>query len=219
VRHFFEELDQLKTKLLGMSSLVETAIERSTNALTRIDPGAVGEVFDFEARINKCEIEVDDLAIKLLALHQPMAADLRFIIATLKINSNLERMGDMSANIARCAGSLVDAPTLNSSIDIPRLAKLAQSMVRQSLDAFVERDVSLARLVLTSDDAVDSLRKSCDEELTVCMEEDRRRIPQAVKLFWVTRSLERIADHATNIAEEVLFHVQGIEVRHHAERR
>jgi phosphate transport system protein len=202
-----------------MSSLVEAAIERSMNALIRNDPRAVAEVFEYEGRINKIEIEVDDLAINLLALHQPMAADLRFIVAALKINSNLERMGDLAVNIAHCAASLVDPPTMNSSIDILQLAKLAQSMVRRSLDAFVERDVSLARLVLTSDDAVDGLRKSCDEELVLCMEQDRQNIPKVLKLLWVTRSLERIADHATNIAEEVLFLVQGIEVRHHAEER
>lgn len=219
MRHFIGELEQLKTKLLGMSSLVETAIKLSMKSLERSDPSTANEVFEYEARINRIEMEVDDLAINLLALHQPVAADLRFIIAALKINSNLERIGDLSVNIAHCAASLVEAPSINSSIDIPRLAKLAQSMVQGSLDAFVERDANLARRVLTSDDAVDSLRRTCDEELVVCMEEDRRSIPKALKLLWVTRSLERIADHATNIAEEVLFHVQGIEVRHHVEER
>jgi phosphate transport system protein len=219
VRRFIDELEYLKVKLLEMSTLVEAAIERSMNAVTRIDRGAAQEVFEYETRINTIELEIDDLAINLLALHQPVAADLRFIIAALKINSNLERMGDLSVNIAHSATDSIDVPMIKPLIDIPRLSSLAQSMVRKSLEAFVQSDVTLARLVLTSDDAVDSLRRAYDQELISCMEKDPQNIPHALNLLWVIHNLERIADHSTNIAEDVLFHVQGIEVRHHAEGR
>ncbi len=219
MRHFVEELEQLKTKLLEMSSLVEAAIQRSISAVIHKDRGAAEEVFRNEARINEIEIEVDEFATNLLALQQPMAADLRLIVAALKINTDLERMGDLSVNIAQRARSLMEEPVIKPMIDIPHIAGLVQSMVRKALDAFVNRDADMARSVLASDDAVDSLRTACYHELVSFMEKDPQNIKQALDLLAVTRNLERIADHSTNIAEDVLFLVKGVDVRHHAEAR
>jgi len=219
MRHFVEELEQLKTKLLEMSSLVEAAIQRSISAVIHKDRGAAEEVFRNEARINEIEIEVDEFATNLLALQQPMAADLRLIVAALKINTDLERMGDLSVNIAQRARSLMEEPVIKPMIDIPHIAGLVQSMVRKALDAFVNRDADMARSVLASDDAVDSLRTACYHELVSFMEKDPQNIKQALDLLAVTRNLERIADHSTNIAEDVMFLVKGVDVRHHAEAR
>ena len=219
MRHFVEELEQLKTKLLEMSSLVEAAIQRSISAVIHKDRSAAEEVFRNEARINDIEIEIDEFAINLLALQQPMAADLRLIVAALKINTDLERMGDLSVSIAQRARSLMEEPVIKPMIDIPHIAGLVQSMVRKALDAFVNRDADLARSVLASDDAVDSLRTACYHELVSFMEKDPQNIKQALDLLAITRNLERIADHSTNVAEDVLFLVKGVDVRHHAEAR
>jgi phosphate transport system protein len=209
----------LKTKLLEMSSLVESAIQRSISAVIQKDRTAADEVFRNETRINAIEVEIDEFAINLLALHQPMAADLRLIVAALKINTDLERMGDLSVNIAQRAMSLIEEPVIKPMIDIPHIAGLVQSMVRKSLDAFVTRDADLARSVLASDDAVDSLRTASYHELVSFMERDPENIKAALDLLAITRNLERLADHSTNIAEDVLFLVKGIDVRHHAEAR
>jgi phosphate transport system protein len=219
VRHFVEELEQLKTKLLEMSALVEAAIQRSISAVVHKDRSAADEVFRNEARINAIEIEVDEFAVNLLALQQPMAADLRLIVAALKINTDLERMGDLAVNIAQRARSLMEEPVVKPMVDIPHIAGLVQSMVRKALDAFVTRDPELARSVLASDDAVDNMRTACYHELVSFMEKDPQNIKQALDLLAVTRNLERIADHSTNIAEDVLFLVKGVDVRHHAEAR
>jgi phosphate transport system protein len=219
VRHFVEELEHLKTKLLEMGSLVESSIQRSVSAVTQKDRNAAEEVFRNEDRVNSIELEIDDFAIKLLALHQPMAADLRLIVAALKINTDLERMGDLSVSIAERAMSLMEGPVVKPMIDIPHIAGLVQSMVRKALDAFVMRDADLARSVLASDDAVDSLRTASYHELASFMEKNPANIQQALHLMSVTRNLERIADHSTNIAEDVLFLVKGVDVRHHAESR
>jgi phosphate transport system protein len=219
VRHFVEELEQLKTKLLEMSSLVEAAIQRSISAVIHKDRSAADEVFRNEARINAIEIEVDEFCVNLLALQQPMAADLRLIVAALKINTDLERMGDLAVNIAQRARSLMEEPVIKPMIDIPHIAGLVQSMVRKALDAFVTRDPELARSVLASDDAVDNMRTACYHELVSFMEKDPQNIKPALDLLAVTRNLERIADHSTNIAEDVLFLVKGVDVRHHAEAR
>ena len=219
MRHFFEELKDLQGKLLEMSALVEAAIQRSIAAVLQKDSNAAAEVLKNEARINQIEIEIDEYAVKLLALQQPMAIDLRFIVAALKINTDLERMGDLSVNIAQRARSLMEEPVIKPMIDIPHIAGLVQSMVRKSLDAFVTRDAELARSVLASDDAVDNMRTACYHELVSFMEKDPQNIKAALDLLAITRNLERIADHSTNIAEDVLFLVKGVDVRHHAEAR
>ena len=219
MRHFQEELEQLKGKLLEMSALVEADVQRSVSAVAQKDRSAADQVFRDEARINALEMEIDEFAINLLATQQPLAADLRLIVAALKINTDLERMGDLSVSIAQRAISLLSEPMIKPMVDIRHMSSLVESMVRKSLDAFVANDADMARSVLASDDAVDSLRTASYHELVSFMEKDPRNITQALDLIGITRSLERIADHSTNIAEDVLFLVKGIDVRHHAEAR
>jgi phosphate transport system protein len=219
MRHFEQELEQLKGKLLEMSVLVEAAVQRSVAAVAQKDRSAADQVFRDEARINALEMEIDEFAINLLATQQPLAADLRLVVAALKINTDLERMGDLSVTIAERAISLLSEPVIKPMMDIRHMSALVESMVRKSLDAFVANDADMARSVLASDDAVDSLRTASYHELISYMEKDPQNIPQALDLIGITRSLERIADHSTNIAEDVLFLVKGIDVRHHSEAR
>ena len=188
-------------------------------ALVERDEQAAKEVMWNEAQINQKEMEIDEFATRLLALYQPMARDMRFLTAVIKINSDLERMGDLAVNITERALSLMQEPPVKPLIDIPHMASLAEDMVRKSLDAFVKRDADLARSVLLSDDEVDHLRDAVYHELVAFMQEESTTIPRAVDLMFIAHNLERIADHATNIAEDVLFLVKGIDVRHHAEVR
>ena len=217
MRHFIEELEDLRKQLLEMAGLVELAVHDSVLSLMERDQERAQRVLVNEARINQMEIRIDELATRLLALNQPMARDLRFLTAAIKINSDLERMGDLAVNIVERALSLIAQPPVKPLIDIPRMAQLAESMVRNSLDSFVKRDAELARSVLLSDDAVDDLRDTISKELVGFMERDPSTVSRALDLILVSRNLERIADHATNIAEDVLFVVQGVDVRHHAE--
>ncbi len=219
MRHFIEEIEDLQRELLEMGGLVERAIHDSVLALTRRDPELARQVLVNEARINQMEIHIDEMATRLLALHQPMARDLRFLTAAIKINNDLERMGDLAVNVVERALSLLNQPPIRPAIDVPRLAELAESMVRRSLDAFVKRDAGLARAVLVSDDAVDAQRDAICRELAAFMQREPASIPGALDLFIAARSLERIADHATNIAEDVLFLIEGVDVRHHSESR
>jgi len=202
-----------------MGGVVEFAIRQSVHALVDRDEAAAQDVLRSEARINQMEIEIDDFAVRLLARHQPMAKDLRFLTAAIKINNDLERMGDLAVNIVERALSLIRQPPVKPLIDIPQMSKLVDSMVRNCLDAFVKRDGQMARGVLLSDDAVDDLRDAIYEELVGFMKRDPTTISRSLDLIFVARNLERIADHATNIAEDVLFLAQGIDVRHHAESR
>jgi len=217
VRHFTEELEELRKELLTMAGLVELAVHQSVLSLTQRDQDSAQQVLVSEARINQLEIRIDELATRLLALHQPMARDLRFLTAAIKINNDLERMGDLAVNIVERSLSLISQPPVKPMIDIPRMAQLTESMVRNSLDSFVKHDAELARGVLVSDDAVDNLRDSITKELIGFMEKDPSTVSRALDLILVARNLERIADHATNIAEDVLFLIQGVDVRHHAE--
>lgn len=219
MRHFVEELDYLRSRLLEMSGLVEDSVHRSVLSLSEKDPQQAQRVLQNEAAINRMEIEIDDLATQLLALQQPMAADLRFITSAIKINNDLERMGDLAVNIVERSLSLMHEPLMKPLIDIPLMADRVQAMIRKSLDAFVKKDADLARTVLVSDDAVDELRDSVYEEVVSYMERDPKTVRQGVNLMFVARNLERLADHATNIAEDVLFLVEGVDVRHHAETR
>jgi len=219
LRHFVEELDYLRSRLLGMSALVEDSVYRSVLALSDKDPQQAQKVLQNEAEINRMEIEIDDLATRLLALQQPMATDLRFLTSAIKINNDLERMGDLAVNIVERALSLINEPLTKPIVDIPAMASRVQAMIRMSLDSFVRRDAELARTVLVSDDAVDELRDAIYEELTSHMEQDPKSVRQGINLMFVARNLERLADHATNIAEDVLFLIEGVDVRHHAETR
>lgn len=219
MRHFQLELEQLKAKLLEMSALVESAVYRSVQGVVEKNEELAQQVVRSEARVNQLEIEIDEMAIGLLALQAPMAADLRLVTAAIKINTDLERMGDLAVSIAENALALMNEPVIRPLIDIPHIAGLAQGMVRKALDAFVTRDEDLARSVLASDDAVDNLRTASFHELISFMSKNPEQIPQAIRLLNVVRNLERIADHATNVAEDVLFLVKGIDVRHHNEER
>jgi phosphate transport system protein len=219
LRHFVEELDYLRSRLLEMSGLVEDSVYRSVLALSENEPQHAQKVLQNEGEINRMEIEIDDLATRLLALQQPMATDLRFITSAIKINNDLERMGDLAVNIIERALSLNNEPLMKPVIDIPLMADRVQAMIRKSLDAFVKKDAELARSVLISDDAVDELCGSIYEELISHMEREPKMVRQGINLMFVARNLERLADHATNIAEDVLFLVQGVDVRHHAETR
>ena len=217
--HFREELEELQNKLLEMGGLVEAAIHNSVYALVERDEEKAKEVMWNEALVNQKEIEIDDLATRLLALFQPMARDLRFLTAVIKMNNDLERMGDLAVNITERAMTLMKEPVLKPLIDIPRIAGLAENMVHRALDAFARRDADLARDVLLADDEVDNLRDAVYDELMTFMQEERTTINRAISLMFIAQNLERIADHATNIAEDVLFLVKGIDVRHHAETR
>lgn len=217
MRHFIEELEELQGRLLEMGTLVESAIHHSVLALVERSEDMARQVLRNEDRINHLEVEIDDLAVRLLALQQPMAKDLRLLTAAIKINTDLERMGDLAVNIVERSIALMHLPPVKPLIDIPQMARTVESMVRKSLDAFVKREPELARSVLLSDDEVDRLRDSVHNELVSFMQKDPAVIPQALDLILVARHLERIADHATNIAEDTLFLVKGVDVRHHLE--
>jgi len=214
MRHFIEELEHLQQKLLEEAGLVEAAIHGSIKALVERDEGPAQDVLRNEARINQLEVEIDETATRLLALQHPMASDLRLIRAASKINTDLERMGDLAVNIVERALGLLQQPVVKPLIDIPQMASLVEFMVRSSIDAFVKRDADLARGVLASDDAVDDLRDSIYQELIEFMQRETTSIPASVNLMFVARNLERIADHATNVAEDALFVIQAIDVRH-----
>lgn len=215
--HFQKELEELKENLLKMAAMVEEAIRDSVNSLVKRDDHLAKKVFDGEDRINKMEISIDEMCLKLLALRQPMATDLRFITSAMKIVTDLERMGDQAVNIAERAISLNHEPQLKPYIDLPRMAEITQSMVKDVLDAFVTRDSQLARSVCERDDLVDGLNDQVVRELLTYMMADPKTIPRAVHLMIVARCLERIADHATNIAEDIIFMVDALVIKHHAD--
>ena len=217
--HFQKELTKLKESLLKMAGLVEEAINDSVQALVKRDSDLVDKTMDLENRINAMDLDIEEMCLKLLALRQPMAIDLRFITAAMKINTDLERMGDQAVNIAERATSLNQEPPLKPYIDIPRMAEIAQTMVRDVLDSFVRRDSKLARSVLERDDLVDGLNRQVFQELLTFMTSDPATIQRSAHLIIVCRCLERIADHATNISEDVIFMVDARVVKHHAEER
>jgi phosphate transport system protein len=219
LQHFQEELEALQNRLLEMAGVVESAIHASVRSLVNRDEKEAARVLEHEERINHMEIEIDEHATRLMALYQPMAKDMRFLTAAIKINSDLERMGDLAVNVAERSLSLVLQPPVKPLIDIPHMADLVELMVQRCLDAFVRRDGDVAREVLESDDAVDDLKDSIYNELLQFMESDPSTIRRSVDLMFVAHNLERIADHATNISEDVLYLVKGIDVRHHAQDR
>ena len=218
MRQFTAELEELNQKLLQMGGMVESAIHRSMRALMEQNSELAEEVIRDEPRINRMEMEIDGVVTRLLALWQPVARDLRFLTAALKINTDLERIGDLANHIAARAISLMHRPLLRPTPDIPKMAALAQSMLLKCLDAFVTRDAELARSVLLSDAEVNSLRNSVYDELRETIERDTSLVSAAIDLLFIARNLERIGDHATNIAEDVIFWVKGIDVRHHAQQ-
>jgi phosphate transport system protein len=213
-RHVHEELDALKQTLLAMGGLVEDQIRRVMRALTERDDGMAQNVIDRDQQVNTYDVEVDEKCVELLALYQPTAGDLRFITTAMKIVTDLERIGDQAVNIAQRTLELNQEPQLKPYIDLPRMADKAQRMVKESLDAFVTRDTELARAVCGKDSEVDALKEQVFRELLTYMMTDPKTIPRAIRLILVSRFLERVADHATNIAEMVIYMVESKMVRH-----
>ena len=218
-RQFDKELKILKEKLLKMASLAEESVILAVSSLKERKEELAQKVFNGEETINLLDVEIDRLSLRLMALRQPMAVDLRFITSAMRIASELERIGDQSVNIAQRALVLLKLPILKPLIDIPRMASTAQKMVNDSLSAFVNRDENLARDVCQRDDEVDDLNDQIFRELLTYMMQDPSTISRAVELILVGRHLERIADHATNISEDVIYYVKGKTVKHHCERR
>jgi phosphate transport system protein len=213
-RHFHEELDHLKQTLLAMGALVEDQIRRAMRALIDRDDALAKHVIERDREVNAYDLEIDEKCVELLALHQPAAGDLRFITTAMKIVTDLERIGDQAVNIAQRALELNLEPQLKPYIDLPRMADQAQRMVKESLDAFVARDTQLARRVCAEDAPVDALNHQIFRELLTFMMEDAKTIPRAIRLILIARFLERVADHATNIAEMVIYMVESKMVRH-----
>jgi phosphate transport system protein len=213
-RHFHEELEALKQTLLAMGGLVEDQIRHAMQALLDRDDALASEVIERDRQVNAYDVEVDAQCVELLALHQPAAGDLRFITTAMKIVTDLERIGDQAVNIGQRVIELNREPQLKPYIDLPRMAARAQAMVKESLDAFVARDTELARRVRAEDDEVDALKEQIFRELLTFMMEDPRCIPRAIRLILISRCMERVADHATNIAEMVIYLVEGKMVRH-----
>jgi len=213
---FHQGLDDLKQKLLAMGGMAEQAVERAVLAFQNRDVSICELVLRDEAQINAAEREVDEMSVDLLAMQQPMAVDLRFIVACIKINSDLERVGDQAVNIAERVMDMVNNPRAELNVDIPRMASLAINMVRDALNAFLQGDVELARSVLERDDLVDNMNREIFEATDFAMTHNVETHRDALDTLIVARNLERVADHATNIAEDVIFWVRGADVRHHA---
>jgi phosphate transport system protein len=215
VRHFQEELETLQARLLEMGGLAEERLRAVIEGLTSRDTAIIEKVLRGDEPINRLHIEVDDRCFRLLALYQPMATDLRAIVAAVKINTDLERVGDLAVNIAEAAQRYTMHPPVKKLIDIPKMAGIAQTMLRDALDAFVRRDTDLARTVLNEDDELDGLKTQVFRELLTFMLQTPSTVEPALDLILVSRHLERIGDHATNIAEDVIFMVSALDVRHH----
>jgi len=213
-RHFHEELEGLKQMLLAMGALVEDQIRRAMRALVERDEALAQDVIERDRQVNAYDVEIDEKCVELLALYQPTAGDLRFITTTMKIVTDLERIGDQAVNIAQRSLELNQEPQLKPYIDLPRMADKAQRMVKESLDAFVARDTDLARQVCAKDDEVDGIKEQIFRELLTYMMSDAKTIPHAIRLILISRFLERVADHATNIAEMVVYLVESKMVRH-----
>ena len=216
LRHFQADLDQLKARLLEMGGLAEERVRTALAALVERDADAVARVLEGDKPINQLHIEIDNRCFTLLALHQPMAVDLRAIVSAVKINTDLERVGDLAVNIAEAVVRYMRHPPVKELIDIPRMGTIAQAMLRDALDSYVKRDSTLAQSVLDCDDELDGLKTQVFRELLTFMLQDPTTIEPALDLILVSRHLERIGDHATNIAEDVIFMVLARDVRHHS---
>ncbi|MEO8045958.1 MAG: phosphate signaling complex protein PhoU [Nitrospirota bacterium] len=213
-RHFDEELADLKTKLLRMAAQTEDQIDQALTALVTRDSALAREVIERDHQINALDVEIDEESIRLLALHQPAARDLRLVTTAMKIATELERISDLSENVSERVIELNEEPQLKPYIDIPMMGKMARTMVKHSIDAFVKDDAQLARKVLADDDYVDDLMEQLFRELLSFMLEDTRTISRAIRLSFIAKYLERMADHATNIAELVVYLVEGKIIRH-----
>jgi phosphate transport system protein len=215
--HFEDQLQALKNRLLNMGALVEERVRQAILSLMERRQELAEAVARGDREVNELQIEIDDRCLKLLALQQPMATDLRLIASAMKINADLERIGDQAVNIAENVIKLLPFPPLKPVIDVHKMAEIAESMTRDSLDSFVRKDPVLARAVLGRDDEVDELKDHVFRILLTYMMADPGTIERALGLILISRNLERIADHATNIAEDVIFLVEAKDVRHHHE--
>jgi phosphate transport system protein len=211
---FEQDLRDLREKLLAMGAKVEALIADSVRALTERDPALAESVIKSDKDVNRLEVEVDDLCRRVLALRQPAASDLRLITTALKIVTDLERIGDLAVNIAERASDLSQVPPLAPYVDTPKLADLAQQQVKKALDAFVSNDVAKAEEVLKGDDLLDALFLKIFNELLAYMMEDSKNIRRATALMFIAKHLERIGDHAMNVAEMVVYMVRGKDIRH-----
>ena len=213
-RHFERDINELKERVLWMGSLAERAVHQSIHAVLDGDASLAERVLKEETAINELQVEIDDRVVQLLALQQLMAADLRFVLAVSRINNDLERIGDQAVNVAQSAVRILRHPRVKPYVDLPRMGELAEGMVRDSLNALVRGNVELARSVLVRDDQVDSLRDQIFRELLSYMMGDSTVVFQAFELILVAKNLERVADHSTNIAEDVIYIVAGHDIRH-----
>ncbi len=215
-RHFVHDLEELKQRLLWMGSLAERAVHQAVQAVLDVEENLAETVLEEENAINEMQMEIDDRVTRLLAQQQLVAIDLRFILAVSRINNDLERIGDQAVNIAQSALRILRHPQVKPYVDLPRMSEIAEKMVRDSLDALVRGDIDLARSVLARDDQVDLLRDQMFRELLTYMMENSAVVFPAFELILVAKNLERIGDHATNIAEDVIYIVAGRDVRHPA---
>lgn len=216
-RHFEDQLSELKSRLVQMGTTAEWMIEEAIKSLLSRRPERHADVFKREEAVNKLQIEIDAKVIALLALQHPVAADLRFVVMSSRMAGELERIGDQAVNICQSTAMLLQQPPLKPLIDLPLMADVARQMVRESLDAFVRSDATLAQKVLNTDDQVDAFKAQILQELIAYMTSDPTTISSALTLVLISRNLERVGDHATNIAEEVVYVAQGRDVRHHHE--
>lgn len=216
-RHFEQELEGLKTNLIKMGSIAEEAIAMAIRALHEHDAALAQKVIDGDERVNALEIEIDNAIVDLLALQQPVAVDLRLILAAQKINNDLERIGDHAVNIAESVGALLRLKAYDALLEVPKMTGVAQEMLRNALDAFIHQDPGLGRTVLEQDDGIDALNRLMVMQVVELMKKDRNAIDSGLELIRISRNLERVADLATNIAEDVIFITQAKVVKHHAE--
>ena len=218
-RHFEQELRRVREQLLEMGGRVEDMIGKAMDALTGRTPEMCTQVVEEDREIDRLELEIDEACYSIMVRHQPAARDLRFLISVLKIVTDLERIGDSAVNICQSVERLSQEPPLKPYIDLPRMAEAVARMLRRALDAFVRRDAEQAVEVTKADDEVDALYRQLFRELLSFMLEDPKTTTRALHLLLVARNLERIADHATNVAEDVIYYVEGRDVRHPEQRR
>ena len=216
-RHFDTDLEDLRGRLLRMGGLCEEMVHYAVKVVVERDDSHLASVQDWERQVNGLHIEIDDVCLRLIALHQPAAGDLRLIAAAIKINSDLERVGDQAVNIAETGVYLCKEPVIKLG-DIPRMVEVAAGMLKDSLDAFARGDVELARDVIKRDDEEDRLKSQTFNELVTLMQRDASAIQRGMDIILIARNLERIADHATNVAEDVIFMVLGKDIRHSVEK-
>ncbi len=218
-RHFQRDLDQLKSNVIKMGSFVEQALTDALDSVLKQDSNLAAKVISSDGKINQCEIEIDNGVVDLLALQQPVAGDLRLILAIQKINNDLERIGDHAVNIAESALGLIETPQEEPMLEIPSMAIIAKEMFNQALDAFIHLNPKLAQSVLESDDRIDTLNRAMNSHVIKLIKKDIHTVEGGLQLLRISRNLERVADLTTNIAEEVIFHTQARIVKHHAEEK